>query len=83
MSRAVLTLLTSWDQVVAQKWRAESYLEAAASKTAMLSCRLNRCIDPTNTTAVPDLLLLGLQAREAVCQIEVDIEIEVKVGSLS
>jgi len=44
---------------------------------------LNRCIDPTNTTAVPDLLLLGLQAREAVCQIEVDIEIEVKVGSLS
>ena len=77
----MLTLLTSWDQVVAQKWRAESYLEAAASKTAMLSCRLNRCIDPTDTTAVPDLLLLGLQAGEAVCQIEVEIEIE--VGSLS
>ena len=59
----------------AQKWRAESFLEAAASKTAMLSCRLNRCIDPTDTTVVPDLLLLGLQAGEAVCQIEVEIEI--------
>jgi len=41
----------------------------------MLSCRLNRCIDPTDTTVVPDLLLLGLQAGEAVCQIEVEIEI--------
>ena len=71
----MLTLLTSWDQVAAQKWRAESYLEAAASKTVILPCRLNRCIDPTNTTAVPDLLLLGLQAGEAVCQIEVEIEI--------
>jgi len=49
--------------------------KAAASKTVMLSCRLNRCIDPTDTTVVPDLLLLGLQAGEAVCQIEVEIEI--------
>ena len=69
--------------MAAQRWRVESLFEAAASKTVMLSCRLNRCIDPTDTTVVPDLLLLGLQAGEAVCQIEVDIEIEVKVGSLS
>ncbi len=62
-------------QVAVQRWRVESLFEAAASKTVMLSCRLNRCIDPTDTTVVPDLLLLGLQAGEAVCQIEVEIEI--------